>query len=93
MLIIQAKFSAVKQSKKDDFVGPIVNGKLLVPGNENFYIQGIFNSTFGLKPTIKVHESDSIFTSLSNTALIELQKKPCLSTENKPIKTSAANAW
>jgi hypothetical protein len=76
MLIIQAKFSAVKQSKKDDFVGPIVNGKLLVPGNENFYVQGIFNSTFGLKPTINVHESDSIFTSLSNTALIELQKSP-----------------
>jgi len=92
MLIIQAKFSAVKQSKRDDFVGPIVNGKLLVPGNENFYIKEIINSTFRLKH-IQVPAAGISFTSLSNTALIESQGKPCLSIENKPIKTNVANSW
>lgn len=91
MLIIQAKFSAVKQSKKEDFVGPIANGKLLLSGNENFYVKGITNSTFWIKHNIP--DVNVSFTSLSNTALIESQGKACSSIENKPVKTSVANSW
>lgn len=92
MLIIQAKFPAVKQSKNEDFVGLIANGKLLLPGNENFYITGI-NSTFWIKHNIQVSDANVSFNSLSNTALIESQGKACLSIENKPVKTSVANSW
>jgi len=57
MLIMQAKFPAVEQSKKEDFVGLIANGKLLLPGNENFYIKGIINSTFWIKHNIQVSDA------------------------------------
>ena len=93
MLIIQAKFSAATQCKKEDFVDPIVDGKLLLPGNDNFYIKEIINSTFQLKHNIQVPNANVSFASLCNTALIESQRKPCLSIKNKPIKASVANSW
>ena len=92
MLIIQAKFSAAKQCKKEDFVSLIVNGKLLLPGNENLYIKKIINS-FSWLNDIQVPDTGLRFTSLCNTALIESQRKPCLSIKNKPIKASVANSW
>jgi hypothetical protein len=93
MLIIQSKCSAVKQSKKEDFLGQIVNGKLLLPGNDNFYIKKIINSFSWLNDNIQVPDTDLSFTRLCNTALIESHRKPCLSIENKPIKTSVAKSW
>jgi hypothetical protein len=92
MLIIQAKFSAAKQCKKEDFVDPIVNGKLLLPGNRNFYIKKIINPYFWLND-IQVPDTGLSFPSLCNTALIESLRKPCVSIENKPIQTSVAYSW
>jgi hypothetical protein len=93
MLIIQAKFSSAKQYKKEDLVGPVVDGKLLLPGNENIYIKKIINSFYWLNDNIQIPDAKASFTSLCNKALIESQRKPCLSIKNKPTKTSVANIW